>query len=187
MAGAVFISLAEPQLMPKVYGQRKKKKKKNRFYLCILYNTEQLLCLTTILHRQASRSPSSFTFNSTHTPSHSHSLLIFLRQLIVKVDTEVRRKSHLRAASPLPNLSLLPLDPFSHCFPCSLPLHSILTFTCCSGSTLCCVMCCVDKKIYWHFVCLVPYPHSLPPWPGHGSGLLPLGRTACKCRKLCDY
>lgn len=33
MAGAVFISLAEPQLMPKVYGQRKKKKKEKPILL----------------------------------------------------------------------------------------------------------------------------------------------------------
>lgn len=151
MAGAVFISLAEPQLMPKVYGQRKKKKEKPILLMYIVQHRATALFDDNSPSSGASSPfpvpPSSFTFNSNHTPSHSHSLLIFLRQLIVKVDTEVRRKSHLRAASPLPNLRSLPLPPFLT-FPSSLLPHSILTFTCCSGSTLCCVMCCVDKKIY---------------------------------------
>lgn len=141
--------------MPKVYGQ----KKKTRFYLCILYNTEQLLCLTTILHRQAPPCPSNFNFNSTHTRTHSHSLLIFLWQLIVKVDTEVRRKSHLRAASPLPNL--ISRFPPRIAIPPPIPFWLLLVVL-----AQLCVVCCVDKKIYWHFVFFVPYPHSLPLWPG---------------------
>lgn len=113
-------------------------------------------------------------------PPHSHSLLIFLWQLIVKVDTEVRRKSHLRAASPLPNL--ISLFPPRIAIPPPIPFWLLLVVL-----AQLCVVCCVDKKIYWHFVLFVPYPHCHSPLPLLLARLLPLGRMACKCRKLCDY
>lgn len=138
---------------------------------------------TSRFHLTHTAGPHSFTHtHSTHSTP----------QLIVKVDTEVRRKSHLSAAR---------LHPYPHTHPHAQPHRialyiplAILTFTCCSGSTLCvfwmCVCVCVllDKKIYWHFVFFVtPSSSSISAIEPSESGLLPLGRMACKCRKLCDY
>lgn len=98
----------------------------------------ELLCLTTILQRQGSTSPTpprqatlihSHSFHSTHSTP----------QLIVKVDTEVRRKSHLSAAR---------LHPHPHPQPHHTPRHFdfYLLFWFNFVCFLC--VCCLDKKIY---------------------------------------
>lgn len=82
---------------------------------------------------------------------HSHSLFIFLRQLIVKVDTKVRRKSHLRAASDVSFALALALalvlgpDPYFNLLFCS---------------TFCWLL---EKNLLTFCFCL-PYPASTPQW-----------------------
>jgi len=106
------------------------------------------------------------------TPSYSHfSLLILLLQLIVKVDTKVRRKSHLRAALLIPDFYLFYFS-FVLCF----------VLYC---SVLCCaVLVSIPKKKYIFIDILFVRPVSVPQLL---PVLLPLDRMACKCRKLCDY
>lgn len=124
---------------------------------------------TSRFHPTLTARPHSFTHtHSTHSTP----------QLIVKVDTEVRRKSHLSAARLQPHLQ-------PHRSALYIPL-AILTFTCCSGSTLCVFCVCVawTKKFIDILFSLLPPISAIEP---SESGLLPLGRMACKCRKLCDY
>lgn len=116
-------------------------------------------------------SPTS-RFHLTHTArphsfTHTHSTY-FTPQLIVKVDTEVRRKSHLSAARLQPHLQ-------PHRIALYIPL-AILTFTCCSGSTLCVFCVCVAGQKNLLTFCFLCY--SLLPHPSHralGKRTTPIG------------
>lgn len=107
---------------------------------------------TSRFHPTLTARPHSFTHtHSTHSTP----------QLIVKVDTEVRRKSHLSAARLQPHRHP---HPQPHRIALYIPL-AILTFTCCSGSTLCVFCVCVawtKKFIDILFSLLPPPPTSQP-------------------------